>query len=89
MRTPDAQTIASMIDHTILKADATREQVIEYCRQARKYGFASVCVNPCHVALVKKELQGSGVRGTVIGFSGCRYRKPRHSLPRPRKGRRR
>jgi len=69
MRTPDAQTIASMIDHTILKADATREQVIEYCRQARKYGFASVCVNPCHVALVKKELQGSGVRVcTVIGF---------------------
>ena len=69
MKTPDVQAIASMIDHTILKADTTREQVIEYCRQARKYGFASVCVNPCHVKLAKKELQGSGVRVcTVIGF---------------------
>lgn len=69
MKTQDVKAIASMIDHTILKADATKEQVAEYCRQAKKYGFASVCVNPCHVPQVKKELQGSGVKVcTVIGF---------------------
>lgn len=69
MKTQDAHAIASLIDHTILKADTKREQVAEYCRQAIKYGFASVCVNPCHVSLAKKELQGSAVRVcTVIGF---------------------
>jgi deoxyribose-phosphate aldolase len=69
MKTMDARAIASLIDHTILRADTTKDQVIEYCRQAREYGFASVCVNPCHVSLVRKELQGSGVKVcTVIGF---------------------
>lgn len=58
-----------MIDYTILKADASKKQVREFCRQAREYGFASVCVNPCHVSLVKKELQSSDVKVcTVIGF---------------------
>jgi deoxyribose-phosphate aldolase len=69
MKTPDIQAIASMIDHTILKSDAAREQVAEYCRLAIKYGFASVCVSPCHVPLAKKELKDSGVKVcTVIGF---------------------
>lgn len=65
----DVKSIASVIDHTILKADATEEQVVEYCRQAKKYGFASVCVNPVYVPLVAAELQNSGVKVcTVIGF---------------------
>jgi deoxyribose-phosphate aldolase len=69
METKDSKSIASLIDHTILKADASRKQVNEFCRQAAEYGFASVCVNPCHVSLVKKELQGTDVKVcTVIGF---------------------
>jgi deoxyribose-phosphate aldolase len=69
MNTIDINTIASKIDHTILKADAQRHQIIEYCRQAKEQGFASVCVNPCHVPLVAAELKGSNVKVcTVIGF---------------------
>lgn len=61
--------IASMIDHTLLKPDATADSVIKVCEEAKKYNFASVCINPCHVELVKKELEGSGVKvTTVIGF---------------------
>ncbi len=40
------------IDHTILKAEATKEEVIKICKEARQYNFASVCVNTCHAALV-------------------------------------
>jgi len=62
-------TIAALIDHTILKADATREEVIKICREARQYSFASVCVNPYWVPLVKAELAGSRVKVcTVVGF---------------------
>ncbi len=62
-------TIAALIDHTILKADATREDVIKVCREARQYSFASVCVNPYWVPLVKAELAGSPVKVcTVVGF---------------------
>jgi deoxyribose-phosphate aldolase len=61
--------IASMIDHTILKPDATRTDVIKICREARQYSFASVCVNPYWVPLVKAELSGSPVKVcTVVGF---------------------
>ena len=61
--------IAAMIDHTQLKANATREQVEALCREAREYRFASVCVNPCHVARAADLLRGSGVKVcTVIGF---------------------
>jgi len=61
--------IAAMIDHTILKPDATRDDVIKICREARQYGFASVCVNPYWVPLVKRELAGSSVLVcTVVGF---------------------
>lgn len=60
---------AKMIDHTMLKADATSEMVKKYCREAREYGFASVCVNTCQVPLVSKELKDSGVRTCcVVGF---------------------
>jgi len=62
-------TIAKTIDHTMLKAIATADQIKELCVEARKYGFASVCVNPTWVPLCAKELSGSGVKVcTVIGF---------------------
>jgi deoxyribose-phosphate aldolase len=61
--------IAALIDHTILKADATRADVVKVCREARQYDFASVCVNSYWVPLVKAELAGSPVKVcTVVGF---------------------
>jgi deoxyribose-phosphate aldolase len=63
------QQIAGTIDHTILKAQVTEEEVIKICTEAREFGFASVCVNPVHVPLVKKALDGSRVKTCcVIGF---------------------
>lgn len=57
------------IDHTILKADAKKEDVVRYCNEAREYDFMSVCVNSCHVKTVKKELEGSDVKVCcVVGF---------------------
>jgi deoxyribose-phosphate aldolase len=62
-------SIASLIDHTILKPDATRADVMKVCREARQYNFASVCVNPYWVPLVRAELAGSPVKVcTVVGF---------------------
>jgi deoxyribose-phosphate aldolase len=61
--------IAALIDHTILKADATRADIVKVCREARQYTFASVCVNPYWVPLVRAELAGSPVKVcTVVGF---------------------
>ncbi|MGO1478868.1 deoxyribose-phosphate aldolase [Senegalia sp. (in: firmicutes)] len=61
--------IASKIDHTILKADTTREQVKKVCDEAKEYSFASVCVNPNYVGYVSEELKGSSVKVTsVVGF---------------------
>ncbi|PIV19108.1 MAG: deoxyribose-phosphate aldolase [Elusimicrobia bacterium CG03_land_8_20_14_0_80_50_18] len=61
--------LASMIDHTLLKANATQEQIGALCEEAKKYNFATVCVNPGYVALAKDLLKGSGVGvTTVIGF---------------------
>ena len=61
--------IADKIDHTMLKADATSDTVIRYCREAIQYGFASVCVNSCHAALVSRELSGTGIKTCcVVGF---------------------
>ena len=60
--------IAKMIDHTLLKP-ATGSQIATLCAEAKEYGFASVCVNPCHVKAAAKELAGSKVKVcTVIGF---------------------
>ena len=57
------------IDHTILKANATREQVKKLCDEAAEHGFASVCVNSCWVPLCAERLVGTGVSVcTVIGF---------------------
>ncbi|MBI4732977.1 MAG: deoxyribose-phosphate aldolase [Chloroflexi bacterium] len=66
---PQDANLAKMIDHTLLKPDATQEQVAQLCFEARKYGFASVCVNPTWVPLCAKLLEGSPVKVcTVIGF---------------------
>jgi len=68
---PDASCmeLASMIDHTLLKPDATHHQIEKLCHQARQYHFASVCVNPAYVSLAKRLLAGSNVKVcTVIGF---------------------
>jgi deoxyribose-phosphate aldolase len=64
-----AKDIAKMIDHSLLRPELTREQVIEGCRVAREYDTATVCVKPCDVLLAKKELEGSDIlTTTVIGF---------------------
>jgi deoxyribose-phosphate aldolase len=62
-------SIAALIDHTILKPEATREDIVKVCREARQYGFASVCVNPCWVPLAHAQLAGSRVLVcSVVGF---------------------
>jgi deoxyribose-phosphate aldolase len=61
--------LASLIDHTILKPDATEAQVAKYCEEARQYTFRSVCVNARYAPLVKRCLTGSDVRTCiVVGF---------------------
>ncbi len=65
----EIKKIAKMIDHTILKPDATYDEVKQICMEAIKYGFASVCVNPGHVPLVFEILKGTGVSTcSVVGF---------------------
>ena len=66
---PASDGLASLIDHTLLKPDATREDVERLCREAAQFCFASVCVNPNWVPLCRDLLRGSGVKVcTVIGF---------------------
>ena len=66
---PQNLDLAGMIDHTLLKPDATQDQIAQLCFEARKYGFASVCINPTWVELCAKLLEGSPVKVcTVIGF---------------------
>ncbi len=61
--------IASLIDHTLLKPEATREAVRKLCEEARRFSFAAVVVNPWYVPLAAKLLQGSSVKVcTVVGF---------------------
>ena len=68
-RDDKTSSIAGMIDHTLLKANATGEDIGKLCEDARKYCFASVCVNPAFVPLASRLLRGSGVKVcTVIGF---------------------
>jgi deoxyribose-phosphate aldolase len=61
--------IAAMIDHTLLKPDASREQLLKVCDEAKQYGFATVCVNSANIPLVARRLQGSAVKPiAVVGF---------------------
>lgn len=64
-----AGDMAHYIDHTLLKPEATREQIYKLCDEAREYGFASVCVNPVWIREVAHQLGGSAVKPcTVVGF---------------------
>ena len=63
------EDIAKCIDHTILKPDATEEDIKKLCAEAREFQFASVCISPSYIPLAAKELAGSGVDVcTVVGF---------------------
>lgn len=67
--TSETDSYAQMIDHTLLKADATQDQIIQLCMEAREHHFASVCVNGYWVKLVKDLLRGSDVKTcAVVGF---------------------
>ena len=67
--TASAKDWASLIDHTLLKPEATDEDIKRLCEEAARYRFASVCINPTWVRAASCNLQGSGVRVcTVIGF---------------------
>ena len=64
-----AAEIAHIIDHTLLKPDATQAQIAQLCYEARKYSFAAVCVNPANVKLAAQLLKDSPVAVcTVVGF---------------------
>lgn len=65
----DPASLASYIDHTLLKPEATVADIEKICAEAREHRFASVCVNPSYIALVAKELSGTGVTPCcVVGF---------------------
>ena len=61
--------IAGMIDHTLLKSDATEKEIVNLCHEAKTNRFATVCVNPCYVKIAAKVLHGTGVGvAAVVGF---------------------
>jgi len=61
--------IARLIDHTILKPDASKSEIERVCREALEYGFASVCVNGCNVEYACSVLRGSSIKvASVVGF---------------------
>lgn len=65
----DWHSAASLIEHTQLKPDATRSQIVSVCDEAKRYGFHLVMVNPANVALAAAQVHGTRVKvGTVIGF---------------------
>jgi deoxyribose-phosphate aldolase len=63
------QAIAPLIDHTLLKPDASRADIEKLCREAKEFAFASVCVNPCNIKLAAGLLEGTRVKVcSVVGF---------------------
>ena len=65
----DARTFAALVDHTLLKSEATEEQIVALCSEARLLKTASVCVNGLWVGRVNNELDGSDVKTcSVVGF---------------------
>jgi deoxyribose-phosphate aldolase len=63
------QNLAALLDHTLLKPDATRDQIVKLCREAAEYRFACAMVNPFWTSLAYSELAGSGIPvGVVVGF---------------------
>lgn len=68
----DIQKLLAAVDHTLLRADATLNEIEALCADAAKYKTASVCVQPSYVAFAKKQLDGAAAVCTVIGFPlGC------------------
>jgi deoxyribose-phosphate aldolase len=66
---PTDGRLAHMIDHTILKPEASHDEIAQLCYEARKHNFASVCINPTNVKLCADLLEGSGIPVcTVVGF---------------------
>ena len=66
---PKDENLSQYIDHTLLKPDATEDEIAQLCYEARKFNFASVCVNPANVSLCAELLKGCPVKVcTVIGF---------------------
>lgn len=62
-------SVAALIDHTLLKPDATAAEIRRLCQEAREYGFGAVCINPYWVSLAAEQLMDSGVAvATVVGF---------------------
>ncbi len=60
---------AKTVDHTLLKPDATEEQIVTLCEEAARYHFAAVCIPPCYVRVAAKELRGTDVKvATVVSF---------------------
>ena len=60
---------AKTVDHTLLKPDATRQEIVRLCQEAARYHFAAVCIPPCYVPLAAKELRGADVKvATVVSF---------------------
>src|SRR5690606_30297826 len=69
MRRNSVAAIHQMIDHTLLKADTTSEQIEQLCQEAREFQFATVCVNPNYVSKCVDLLKDTGVKVcTVVGF---------------------
>ncbi|MFB9325981.1 deoxyribose-phosphate aldolase [Paenibacillus aurantiacus] len=69
MTTYSQQELASYFDHTLLKPESTKEAVITLCKEAKEYGFATVCVNPYWISTAAAELAGTNVGiTTVVGF---------------------
>ena len=65
----DKNYISSLIDHTLLKPTATKQDIVKLCEEAKKYGFFAVCVNPMYVSFCKSLLRDTSVKVcTVIGF---------------------
>src|SRR5690242_3278557 len=63
------QSVAALIDHTNLRPEATPDQIIRLCAEAREFGFGAVMVNPCNIGLASSHLQNSEVKvGAVVGF---------------------
>lgn len=61
--------MAAIIDHTLLRPEATQADLRRLCAEAREYGFGAVCVNPCYVRLAARELEGTAVKiCAVVGF---------------------
>lgn len=62
-------SVAGLIDHTLLKADASRQEIEKLCKEAREFGFATVCINPTWVSLASRLLRGASTGVcTVVGF---------------------